>query len=120
MSPAPIHLPITVTKHLPRAMEHMEDMDQKLPALPYAAMDEVPKVLTILDIATFEKWKRKFSKAPGIEMDTIIEIIGRDKGKIPLKESETRLSFFFNAMTMTMEAINLPISVGMATPKTPR
>ena len=36
-------------------MEHMEDMDQKLPALPYAAMDEVPKVLTILDIATLEK-----------------------------------------------------------------
>ena len=55
MSPAPIHLPITVTKHLPRAMEHMEDMDQKLPALPYAAMEEVPKVLTILDIATLEK-----------------------------------------------------------------
>ena len=53
-------------------------------------------------------------------MDTIIEIIGRDKGKIPLKERETILSFFFRAMTMTMEAINLPMRVGMATPKTPR
>ena len=120
MSPAPIHLPITVTKHLPRAMEHMEDMDQKLPALPYAAMDEVPKVLTILDIATLEKWKRKFSKAPGMEMDTINVMIGMDKGKILLKERETILSFFFRAMTITIEAINLPMRVGMATPRTPR
>ena len=98
----------------------MEDMDQKLPALPYAAMDEVPKVLTILDIATLEKWKRKFSKAPGMEMDTINVMIGMDKGKILLKERETILSFFFRAMTITMEAINLPMRVGMATPKTPR
>ena len=55
-----------------------------------------------------------------MEMDTINVMIGMDKGKILLKESETRLSFFFNAMTITIEAINLPMRVGMATPKTPR
>ena len=43
-------------------------------------MEEVPKELTILVIATFEKWNRKFSKAPGIEIDTIRPMIGKEKG----------------------------------------
>ena len=55
-----------------------------------------------------------------MEMDTINVMIGMDKGKILLKERETILSFFFRAMTITIEAINLPMRVGIATHRTPR
>ena len=83
-------------------------------------MEEVPKELTILVIDTFEKWNRKFSKAPGIEIDTIRPMIGKERGKMPRRENVTILSFFFSATIITIEATTLPMRVGMATPNTPR
>ena len=83
-------------------------------------MDDVPNWLTMLDMATFEKWKRKFSRAPGMEMETIRAMREKERGNIPLKESCTVFSLSLRAFTITKAATIRPISVGMATPSTPR